>query len=408
MGLGNERAQGPSADVVTAERAAPVQVITGHIPALDGVRGFAAATVFIYHYGGGARSSDLAFRLVGKTIHLGWAGVSLFFVLSGFLITGILLDSMQRPRWRATFYIRRALRIFPLYYSALLGAILVACLLKTPSSLIVPLWPLFFYLQDIPQMVRTWALSPLFVVGHFWSLAVEEQFYLVWPILLLFARRRAAPRRLCASVYLFSLVFRICIVSLHLNTDWATYFIVGRAGEMAAGGFLAASVRGPQRAMDQIARTAKPLLLACVASVAAIVWFTSETAATEPWLATLGISLFTLIFTALIALCLRPGITERVFKLSFLRWLGKISYGIYVYHLLLAPLYVWITHHIFRGLTGQTYLLALAAVATVGTLLAASISFATLESGFLRLKDSLAKPVPIPGRDDLPSVREFT
>ena len=238
---------------------------SGHIPALDGVRGVAAATVFIYHYGGGAHSADFAFRLVGKTIHLGWVGVSLFFVLSGFLITGILLDYMQRPKWRVTFYIRRALRIFPLYYFALFGAILVAWFLKTPSSRITPLWPLFFYLQDIPQIVHTWALSPLFVVGHFWSLAVEEQFYLVWPFLLLFASRRSVLRPLCISVYLLSLFFRICVFSLHLNTEWATYFIIGRAGEMAAGGFLAASIRGSERDREQIARCARPLLLASVA-----------------------------------------------------------------------------------------------------------------------------------------------
>jgi peptidoglycan/LPS O-acetylase OafA/YrhL len=405
MEVGNERAHGSSVELAPMERGSPAAfpVNSRHIPALDGVRGVAAATVFIYHYGGGARSSDFAFHLVGKTIHLGWVGVSLFFVLSGFLITGILLDSMQRPKWRVTFYIRRALRIFPLYYFALFGAIFVAWLLKTPSSLVTPLWPLFFYLQDIPQIVHTWSLSPLLVVGHFWSLAVEEQFYLVWPVLLLFASRRAALRPLCISVYLFSLLFRICIFSLHLNTEWATYFIIGRAGEMAAGGLLAVSIRGSERDRDQIARAAKPLLLACVACVTAIVWFTKETAAAEPWLATLGISLFSLIFTALIALCLRPGITQRVFNFGLLRWLGKISYGIYVYHLLLAPLYAWLTRKIFPGVNGRGYLLALAAVATVGTLLAASISFATLENRFLRLKDSLAKPRPVPASDELPT-----
>ncbi len=276
MEVGNERAHRSSVELAPMERGSPAAfpVNSRHIPALDGVRGVAATTVFIYHYGGGARSSNFAFHFVGKTIHLGWVGVSLFFVLSGFLITGILLDSMQRPKWRLTFYIRRALRIFPLYYFALFGAILVAWLLGTPSSLVTPLWPLFFYLQDVPQIVHTWALSPLFVVGHFWSLAVEEQFYLVWPLLLLFASRRARLRPLCISVYLFSLLFRICIFSLHLNTEWATYFIIGRAGEMAAGGFLAASIRGSERDRDQVAGGAKPVLLACAACVTAIVWFT--------------------------------------------------------------------------------------------------------------------------------------
>src|ERR1700689_176380 len=140
MEAGTERAHGSSVGLAPVELATPAlfRVNPGHIPALDGVRGAAAATVFIYHYGGGARSADFAFHIVGKTIHLGWVGVSLFFVLSGFLITGILLDSMQRPNWRVTFYIRRALRIFPLYYFALLGAILVALLLNTPWPTISP------------------------------------------------------------------------------------------------------------------------------------------------------------------------------------------------------------------------------------------------------------------------------
>lgn len=165
---------------------------------------------------------------------------------------------------------------------------------------------------------------------------------------------------------------------------------------------MAASIRSSERNREQIDRCARPLLLACVACITAIVWITTETAAAEPWLATLGISLFTLIFTALIALCLRPGITERVFSFPIFRWLGKISYGIYVYHLLLAPLYAWLTRQIFPGMTGRRYLLALAGVATVGTLLAASISFAALESRFLRLKDSLAKPGPVSASDELP------
>ena len=183
--------------------------VPAHIPALDGIRGAAAAAVFIYHYGGGARSSNPAFRLSGQAVHLGWVGVSLFFVLSGFLISGILLDSFERPGWWKTFYIRRTLRIFPLYYTALLGGMLVHLLLRVPWSSIAPVWPFFFYLQDIPGLVRFELLSPLFVLGHFWSLAVEEQFYLFWPFLLLLASRRGRVRRLCLGVCLLSLIFRI-------------------------------------------------------------------------------------------------------------------------------------------------------------------------------------------------------
>jgi peptidoglycan/LPS O-acetylase OafA/YrhL len=370
----------------------PVRQAPRHVPALDGIRGAAAAAVFIYHYGGGARSSNFAVHFVGETIHLGWAGVSLFFVLSGFLITGILLDSMQRPKWWKTFYIRRTLRIFPLYYTALLGALLVHLLVRRSWSSIAPIWPYFFYLQDIPALVRFEVLSPLFSLGHFWSLAVEEQFYLVWPFLLSLANRRGRVRQLCLSIYLLSLIFRICVFGLHLNPAWAIYFLGGRAGEMAAGGFLAALLHGSELGKGRVLPGARTLLAASAASLAVVLWTRGPRAA-DPWLGTIGIALFSLLFAALIALSLQPGMVERIFSLPVLRWLGKISYGIYVYHLLLYPAFAWLTHELLPRSTGEIYLLELAAVATVGTLSAAAISFATLESRFLRLKGVLGTPI---------------
>ena len=318
-------------------------------------------------------------------------GFSLF-VLSGFLITGILLDSMQRPKWWKTFYIRRTLRIFPLYYTALLGAMLVHLSLQRSWSSIVPIWPYFFYLQDIPALVRFEVLSPHFALGHFWSLAVEEQFYLVWPLLLLLAKRRDRVRQLCLSIYLLSLIFRICVFGLPLNPGWAIYFLGGRAGEMAAGGFLAALLHGSELGKGRVLPGARPLLVASAASLAVVLW-TRGTRAADPWMGTIGIALFSLLFAALIASSLQPGMVERIFSLPVLRWLGKISYGIYVYHLLLYPAFAWLTHEVFPRSTGEIYLLELAAVATVGTLSVAAISFATLESRFLRLKGVLGSRI---------------
>jgi peptidoglycan/LPS O-acetylase OafA/YrhL len=371
----------------------PVRQAPGHVPALDGIRGAAAAAVFIYHYGGGARSSNFAVHFVGETIHLGWAGVSLFFVLSGFLITGILLDSMQRPSWWKTFYIRRTLRIFPLYYTALLGAMFVHLSLRRSWSSIAPVWPYFFYLQDIPALVRFEVLSPLFSLGHFWSLAVEEHFYLVWPFLLSLANRRDRVRQLCLSIYLLSLIFRICVFGLHLSPAWAIYFLGGRAGEMAAGGFLAALLHGSELGKGRVLPGARSLLVASAASLTAVVLWTRGTRAEDPWLGTIGIALFSLLFAALIASSLQPGMVARIFSLPVLGWLGRISYGIYVYHLLLYPAFAWLTHELFPRSTGEIYLLELAAVATVGTLSAAAISFATLESRFLRLKGVIGNPI---------------
>src|SRR3984885_4831421 len=111
----------------------PTRANSGHIPALDGVRGVAAATVFVYHYGGGAQSSFLPLRVMGILLHFAWVGVSLFFVLSGFLISGILWDGYQTPGWWRRFYVRRSLRIFPLYYLALVIAAVIWLALGVPA-----------------------------------------------------------------------------------------------------------------------------------------------------------------------------------------------------------------------------------------------------------------------------------
>ena len=87
-----------------------------HYVELDGIRGIAVIAVFLFHYGRGSHSSNLLLRGSAKVVQFGWVGVSLFFVLSGFLITGILWDSRENRGWWRTFYARRSLRIFPLYY----------------------------------------------------------------------------------------------------------------------------------------------------------------------------------------------------------------------------------------------------------------------------------------------------
>src|SRR5579862_4256705 len=97
-----------------------------HFPALDGLRGVAILTVFLLHYGGGAQSSNPLLSAAGELIKAGWSGVTLFFVLSGFLISGILWDARHTQGWWRNFYMRRTLRIFPLYYGALLLVLLTA------------------------------------------------------------------------------------------------------------------------------------------------------------------------------------------------------------------------------------------------------------------------------------------
>jgi peptidoglycan/LPS O-acetylase OafA/YrhL len=159
---------------------------------------------------------------------------------------------------------------------------------------------------------------------------------------------------------------------------------------------LAVFIRRPQSQTPLLKRVARRLFIASFACLLTLILASKEIDAREGWMGTLGIALFSLLFAALIALCLQPGITQRIFSLPTLRWLGKISYGIYVYHVMLYPVFSWLTHRLFPDLTGRSYELMLAGVATVGTVSAAALSFAILESSFLRLKGSLGAVQPPP------------
>ncbi len=372
-----------------SEQTAPLR---GHIPALDGVRGFAAATVFIYHYGGGAQSGNPVLRIVGTAIHFGWAGVSLFFVLSGFLISGILWDGYKKPNWWKRFYARRSLRIFPLYYLAILIAVLVGIFVAVPGTTLAPFWIYFLYLGNIPALGSQLAHLPQALpLGHFWSLAVEEQFYLIWPFLLvLCVGKRNTAKRLILALCILSLAYRVVLLAFHAPYAWQGEFLFGRAGELLAGAWLALSLRGDSNERERIFRWLPAVLVASGIALVAIIAASQGPGFETPLMSTIGLFICSLFFTSIVASCLRPGVIQTIFQFPFLRWLGKISYGIYVYHLLLRNGFYWITDHLVPNAERNARLGILFCVALVGTLAVASLSFYTFESAFLRIKDRVA------------------
>jgi len=183
-----------------------------HIPALDGVRGLAVLVVFLCHYGGGAQSPNRYVHAVGELTKFGWCGVTLFFVLSGFLITGILWQGRHHAHWWKNFYVRRCLRIFPLYYF-----VLAILFLVIPAVTTVPpaleearrhqAWLWTYTANFFLAAKASWALT---YVSHFWSLAIEEHFYLLWP-LVVFSFRRETLERICLWVIGAALALRIAL-----------------------------------------------------------------------------------------------------------------------------------------------------------------------------------------------------
>jgi peptidoglycan/LPS O-acetylase OafA/YrhL len=165
------------------------------VPALDGVRGLAALLVMIFHFGR-AEVPGRGAAAVGFFAQFGWGGVDLFFVLSGFLICGILLDTRDRPGFLRTFYTRRALRIFPLYFAFLAAYIFViAPRLPGASDIEVRQRWLWLYVSNFDVAAHGWYSGGGSHANHLWSLAIEEQFYLLAPFAVLaLSRRRGRDR----------------------------------------------------------------------------------------------------------------------------------------------------------------------------------------------------------------------
>jgi peptidoglycan/LPS O-acetylase OafA/YrhL len=320
------------------------------LPALDGLRGLAILLVMQYHFWGlsfglaGSTPTLAVDRFAHKLFGVGWCGVDLFFVLSGFLITGILYDAKGSASYFRIFYARRFLRIFPLYYAFLAFALLV---LPNFNSLAGPaqvtmlhhtqFWYWTYMMNIAPALKQIHARLPL-GYSQFWSLAVEEQFYLLWPlVLLLLSRRRMMI--LCAALVAGALALRIILVapiSASFASRAAPYNLLpARVDTLALGALLALALRGG----TELARF-RPhacVITAC-ALVVLVILFTTEGGlpGLNPYVQTIGFSALALLFGALLLLVLTsaPDSTlYRVFTHPTLRFLGRYSYAIYVFHL---------------------------------------------------------------------------
>jgi len=369
----------------------PIVGAKSHIPALDGLRGLAIFAVFALHYHPDETLGPWLLRLIDRAAFLGWAGVSLFFVLSGFLITGILWDSLGGEHWWRNFYIRRSLRIFPLYYLVLTVVTVMAMVVGNPWKSIGKISIDFLYLSDIPGLWGEMWGSPFQAhLVHFWSLAVEEQFYLIWPfVLLAYAKNRKGAMRVCGAVWVVSFAFRLTVDSLGWSWLWTHHFLLSRAGELCAGAFLALALRDTPVAVAKVLKYARFAFFLSLAGLAVLIVLSPGLSLMDRYWSTYGVAVLSIFSCATVALCLRPGPIRSVFQNSALRWLGKISYGIYVYHYLLFDVFQNLTHAIAPNASPLASGLLMVVVGGCGTLLIASLSFYTFERAFLSLKERL-------------------
>lgn len=374
-----------------------------HDPALDGLRGVAVLLVFLFHYGGGLRSHQPAIRLLGYLTQSGWVGVDVFFALSGFLITGLLLADRDAPHALRSFFARRALRILPLYFLTLLLAASAALLAGAHLRALRPLLLYAAFLQNVPALVGTALRTPPpLPVHHLWSLAVEEQFYVLWPFLLLAAARtRHGAPLLCAAIFALSCAFRWLVfapgwVPFDTAQTFAT-ILPARMGALALGGALACW-QGPRTAQPNAANTPPTTDVALLRSagwmgvVLGALLYVGTTLTQHNLLLNsraafrFGLPGVDLLSAGLVALTLTQGLWRRLLALGPIVFLGRLSYGFYVLHILCEPGFDALGTLLTHQRTGFAYQAARLLCAFPLSVLAAWLSFAVLERPFLRWK----------------------
>ena len=303
-----------------------------HIPALDGVRGLAILLVLASHLA--TVPPILPASRIGTLFRAlltpGWCGVDLFFTLSGFLITGILLDSKGSSNYFPSFYIKRFLRIFPLYYATLVvilavSAVPVASWLGSELPSPADRWAYFAYLQNWPGVLRG-SIPKTNAIGHFWSLAVEEQFYVVWPLCVWLLSRRALFS-LCCTGFLGALALR-CTLIFHYKQTFILGLTTSRMDGLLVGAALAIALR------EGWAISSRFCWLLAGAGMAIMLFIVVrhpwELVGTETYMQTIGVTGFAILSGALIGLVLSG--TGPIFSSRIMRAFGKYSYGIYVLH----------------------------------------------------------------------------
>ena len=334
--------------------------------------------------------------MTGAITAAGWVGVQLFFVLSGFLITGILVDSLGARQYFRSFYVRRTLRIFPLYYAVLIFALLVV-----PHLANVPEW------TAVARKNQWWYWSYLSNWGgvfrhsipgftHFWSLAVEEQFYLVWP-LLVFALSRRRLIGLCAILIATGPLIRLGLHVAGLPPQAGYELTIARWDALAAGALVAVLLRDAPL-QERLAWWIGRIAVASLGALLLLIAYERGLHFDDLVVQVVGQSLIAFVSAALVYYCVVPpdGTALRIQRLmsaAWLRFFGKYSYAMYVLHFPIQHvLALNLADTLNAGGPNARFLKLMAYLASVVVIstVAAMISWRVLEKPFLDLKDRIA------------------
>jgi peptidoglycan/LPS O-acetylase OafA/YrhL len=316
---------------------APVPNWSVRIPALDGLRGIAILLVLMRHSVFGMETSSKFLANILAAGQLTWSGVDLFFVLSGFLIGGILLDARQSPRYFRTFYIRRSYRIFPLY-----GVVTALFLMRhlrfrllpghfgDVSPLTIPWWSYVTLTQNFWMAQKGWYGAMAMAVT--WSLAVEEQFYLAIPLLVRFIRPRSLLYVLWTLV-LGAPLLRVLLRRTLLHGDYACYVLMPCRADALCLGVLSAMLVRNVRAWNLLLDKRKVLygLTALLFAGVAFMTYRGYEQFSEP-MTTFGYSLLALFYTGCLLIAVSTTAGSGALRHPKLMGLGTLAYCSYLIH----------------------------------------------------------------------------
>ena len=357
------------------------------IPGLDGLRGLAILMVLLFHYGTVLNRNNPLQHLLAGVADVGWTGVDLFFVLSGFLITSILLDSRDAENFYSSFYLRRVVRIFPVYYCSLLFLFFMFPRIEPGYAAIAPppgerVW-YFSYLQNWTNVLVTGSRERL--VGHYWSLGIEEQFYMIWPWIVY---RCTANRLLKVSIggVAVSLLLRLGLLVWHVSPETIYRNTFARMDSLLIGAACACLLRN--ETFVKYAGRWVPSLWAVVPITLVVSRellrpFSDHNRAVQGF----GFTAIALSYGALLVgiVVTKDGqsAVQRFFNSGFMRIFGKYSYGAYIWHQLVRAgtinSEVKLIGHQVPALLNLPLMIAV-------TLAVSMVSYALIERPFLSLK----------------------
>jgi peptidoglycan/LPS O-acetylase OafA/YrhL len=340
-----------------------------HYPALDGLRGLAILLVVFYHN----------FGFINY-FFFGWLGVDLFFVLSGFLITDILLKTKNDPHYLKNFYGRRVLRIFPIYYLVLIIFLLIipslnVGLLNLDYYQTHQIW-LWVYLQNWLYIFKPPPPDSL-SLSHLWSLAVEEQFYLIWPFVILLIGKIKPLFFFMLSLLIIVIAVRFLVWLYHIEKiAYFNLYTFSRIDGICIGSMLALLRQFNSRFLQKNIA----VIVFTLAGLNFIFYFFNNAYSFSfPFLAIIGYTTFAVIFGILVNEAVNNNkIIVLLFNNRFMKFFGKISYGLYIFH--------WPIYLILRNLVINLPNIIISIIATIIAIVVSWLSFEFFESKILKLK----------------------